>query len=200
MAENGFEGMDRQGTPNIPLGADGQMEPVAPLQFASPTLRALDVLGAEENMDLCRQELLEELIFRKLDMSRQPMSSYRRLLLTSSAHKILKVVWKESSFVSDSELTIMGIARNFSDGEITQHHLAVVLSEEPSDVSALNTKVRNVGIAAYAVGMIDRREQGPKKVLLSGTDLLHEFMLELASRQMQFIQAIGSRCGDPDSH
>jgi hypothetical protein len=194
----GLKGMDELGMPDIPLGESGQLEPVTSLQFVTPTLRALDVLGAEENMDVCRQELLEELVFAQLQTNKQPESSYKRLLLTTTAHKIIKVFWKESSFISDSELAIMGMTRNFPANNITQHGLAVLLSEEPSDVSGLNTKIRSVTIAAAAFGLIERKPQSARRLSLCGTSLLHEFMVELALRQMQFIRTIGTRCCDPN--
>ena len=153
-------------------------------------LAALTALGLESEMEDYRLELLDRLVFSFVPHQKQPNSSYRRLLITPEAHGILKVVWKESSHITEEELATLGMAKIMNDGCITQHGLAVKLTDKPSEVSALNTQVRNVSIAAETFRLVERKQHSSTRVHLFGTILLHEFMTELGLHYMHLVNSL----------
>lgn len=175
---------------DIFVGENGSPEPIRPLHMINPILRALNVHGAHENIDECRIELLEQLIFKRVPFQNKPFTSYRRLLSTGGAAKILLNLWKESEYVSEAELAELGMRRSFGIEGVTQHGLAVGLAEIPAEVSALNAQVRSVSIAGAAFGLVKRDEQSVKRVCISGTALLHEYMIRLAEAHIEKLRSL----------
>jgi hypothetical protein len=114
--------------------------------------------------------------------------SYKRLLTTQNARKVLRLIWKESALVRDQDLVVLGMARSFNGLPPTQHGLAVALAGHPSEVSKLNTLVRSIGIAGQAFELVDRKLESEKKVFLQGTELLHELMIALAEIKFEQLQ------------
>lgn len=148
----------------------------------SPVKVALRTSLAVNRMTTAREELLHNVVFSRItgaDATKKPLLGFRRLLATEdSCHKILPLIWKES--LSDEELASVRLTRSFPNG-MTQHGLAVALATSPQEVSALNSYVRNVSIAAERYELVTRTVLTQTRVFLQGTGLLHRFMLDLSA-------------------
>ena len=146
----------------------------------SHTVRALKTLNAAFQMSKARQKLLHQMIFARVTAPQagwKDYVAYRRLLESDDALFILAEIWKES--IPQEELCEAGLSRSFPDAPMTQHGLAVALAELPREVSAMNSQVRNLSIAAEAYGLVIRQTVTPTKVVVAATGLLHSFMLKL---------------------
>lgn len=169
------------------LGQNGSPRPNLPLTTSTPTQLALDILGAEENIDACRIELLERLVFPRVSTCQKPFHSHRKILCRYTAHKVLKIIWKESSFISNTDLMMLGINKVFNSNGITVHGLAVKFAgQQPSLVSKLNSQIRTIVLASESFDLVKRQNSTKQSIL--ATDLLNEFMIELARAQQKYIK------------
>jgi hypothetical protein len=145
--------------------------------------------GIHLDMLAAYHESLEAFVFphANTECGSKLLIKYRRILRTPDAGKVLAITWKESEFVSDEALTDAGLSRVYNEKDLTAHSLAVALAESPQDVGKLNSQIRNIGIAAAAHQLIGRDELHSTKVLLRGTFLLHDFMVNLSEKYITAI-------------
>jgi hypothetical protein len=145
---------------------------------------ALQIHASHQFMADSRATLLKQLVFdprsELATRDRKLYRSYRRALLSDDAKLILIILWKESPYIPEAALEAAKLQRAFSETDITQHGLAVALSQIPSEVAAINSRIRTITLAAEAYGLITRTAVSPTKVFIQGSALLHEFMTELA--------------------
>ena len=127
----------------------------------------------------------------------QPFTTYRKLLLTANAYAILKIVWKESSFVSDEELAVWNMSKTYPEG-FNAHMLAKGLADTLHDLSKIQNTITRVFHAATTFDLIQRSRLRPVKgYAIFGTEALHKLMLRLAQAQKDFVQH--TIACDPDS-
>jgi len=110
------------------------------------------------------------------------LKQHRRLLRSTDAYKTLAVIWKESRFVDSEDLARAGLSREYQGRDLTSYSLATDFSRTPKQVAKLNSRIRGVGLAAAMYGLIDRQLVHSTKVILSGTEILHNFMFELGAK------------------
>jgi hypothetical protein len=107
--------------------------------------------------------------------------SFQRTLEAYETYPILRVIWKESPYVTDSELEASGYMRSFRPGTLTCHGFAERIAESDTDVGKVNKRIRTIVDASSAYGLIEKQKVGlRKKNLLVGSEFLHEFMVELS--------------------
>jgi hypothetical protein len=172
--------------------ADAAIDPLLIQTHPAPTsaeiVRALKVHALQHQMAGTYSRILREFVFARAgclgDLKRS--LSYKRTLDTSEAGSILTFLWKDSLFVSDDELSSAGLLRSFSPSRLTVHSLAVSLAETPGDVAATNSRVRLIVSAGAAFGLIDRSQVSRNKTLISGSELLHQFMIRLGIANVGF--------------
>lgn len=109
---------------------------------------------------------------------------YRRTLLSSDAFKVLSIIWKESSFVTDEALAEAGLTRAYKANELTAHRLAADLTEDTHEVAKFNSRIRTIGMAAASYELTDRALVHSTRVILKGTDILHQFMTDLSAKNI----------------
>ena len=132
-------------------------------------------------LEFSRVQVFRELVFSKdISVDRKSRQSFERILLQEEAQWILAIIWRESKYVSDSDLAVAGLSRLFPGGDLTAFGLAVKLAELTEDCAALNTRIRNIAIAAHAFGLVERSNISATKVSITGTALLHSVMTRLA--------------------
>jgi hypothetical protein len=153
---------------------------------AEPTGLFLRVQATLMDMNASYGEQLEATVFPRLTGcdDRKLIKQYRRILRGSEAHNVLGIIWKESEFISDAALAQFELCRAYQGRPLTCHSLAVDLAETPQEVAKLNSRVRIIGIAAAAHQLVDRKEVSSTKIVLNGTKVLHEFMIELNSKRI----------------
>jgi hypothetical protein len=141
-------------------------------------------------LDAQRTELLQTMVYasKLQDGSNQ---KYRNILESLSAHYVCAHIWKESDYLPRSAMP-SGMEKSFQGKAITQHGLAVLLSENPKDVSAQNTLVRTVSIAGAYYGLFERNTLSTTKVSIRGTELLHNYMMTLALCSHKIISQLSS--------
>lgn len=164
------------------IGPDKRVPSTSQCSKAKPgrTVKALKTHDAAFQMSKVRRELLQQMIFARVtgpEAAWKLYVAYRRLLDFDDAVFILGVIWKE--FIAEEDLSLAGLGRSFPNSPMTQHGLAVALAKLPKEVSAMNSHVRNLSIAAEAYGLITRQMVTPTKVVIEATELLHSFMIEL---------------------
>ena len=117
---------------------------------------------------------LEKLVFTcSPELDDKTILSYQRTLDTDEAHMVLAIIWRATS----PELAEAGLSR--SQKRPTCHGLAVELAIHPNEVAATNTRIRTIGIAAQAYGLLHRTCGQRNKVPLQSTALLHSLMIQL---------------------
>jgi hypothetical protein len=102
-----------------------------------------------------------------------------------------QLLWKESPFVTDIELEAAGLPRNFPGVSLNAHRLAIELAETPAEVGATIKRVSSLLCAGIAYGLVDRQRLGAKKIVVSGSALLHKVMLSVASGQEEILELQG---------
>jgi hypothetical protein len=127
-------------------------------------------------------ELARSLEVRREDRKRH--SSYTRILLAAETFKVLVIIWKESEFVSEHEMSSCGLSKSFEPGRMTQLGLAKELASSGGDSSSFFNLVRNIGLAGEWFGLIERKEFARNKVILSATEKLHNIMTCIAQEYM----------------
>lgn len=142
-------------------------------------LRMSAALGA---LNAHYSELLRVMIFPnpRLGYDRKELIRHKKCLCDDEAHQVLQVVWKKSSFVTEEALARVGLRRVFEDCSLNAYNLATKLANSPDHVAKINSRIRGIGIAAEAFGLIERDNNRRTKKPLQGTELLHQFMLRLS--------------------
>jgi hypothetical protein len=133
--------------------------------------------------------LLEQDIFNHPDVDREIgkklAQSQRRTLKSIDAYKILSIIWKESEFISSGDLRAAGLTSLFERKQLTAYGLACEIAETKYEVAAVNTRIRNIAVAASTYQLMDRSAAGSTAKMLKGTRLLHDFMTKLSERDIQ---------------
>jgi hypothetical protein len=115
---------------------------------------------------------------------RKDVTKYSRILLGDEAYFILLVIWRESPFVSDECLQRLNFKREFPNGTMTAHGLATKIATSASTLAKTNARVRSIGIAAEAYGLIERDSSRDKNKPLVATLRLHQFFVTLSNQQL----------------
>ena len=126
--------------------------------------------------------LLNEIVFSRdtiLEENRKLKKSLERVIKDDEANLVLTILWRESPFVSEDELSYDGFSKIFVDNPLTTYHLAVYLADGKNEVAATNSRVRLIVSAGAAFGLVTKRQMTRTKVYIVGTELLHNFMVRL---------------------
>jgi hypothetical protein len=138
--------------------------------------------------ELCRSfsanytRLLNEFVFvsgATAGNDRKTIKSFKRALDSLEANKILSILWRESPYVTDDELSYDGHVKLFSETSLTCYCLAVHLASSKNEVAATNSRVRLIVAAGAAFGLISKSHLAPTKIHIIATEFLHEFMIRL---------------------
>jgi hypothetical protein len=132
------------------------------------------------------EELLAATVFsrRVSDCDAKRLRAHRRALGTMDAYKILVFIWKESSLVTEDDLIQAGLCREYQGRSLTAYSLATEMTVNPKEVAKLNSRIRKIVIAAAHYELIDRNAASSTEVILSGTELLHDFMSDLSAKNI----------------
>ena len=128
------------------------------------------------------RRLIRELVFSRevaTTADRKQLISYRRTLQGNEASSVLEILWRESSYVDERELSYAGYPKFFEDKCLTCYNLAVFLAYGKEDVAATNSRVRIIIAAGAAYGLVHKKQLSRTKTLICGTEFLHNFMIEL---------------------
>jgi hypothetical protein len=131
--------------------------------------------------DLLRKTILNQ---PPCGCDRKAVMKYNRILLNDEAYLILLVIWRESSFVSEECLQRLGFKREFPGRTMTAHGLATKLATSAETLAKTNARIRSVGIAAAAYGLIERDSSRDKSKPLIATLRLHQFFVALSHQQL----------------
>jgi hypothetical protein len=126
--------------------------------------------------------LLNEIVFSRdaiLEENRKLKKSLERVIKDDEANLVLTILWRESPYVSEDELSYDGFSKIFVDSPLTTYHLAVYLADGKNEVAATNSRVRLIVSAGAAFGLVTKRQMTRTKVYIVGTELLHNFMVRL---------------------
>jgi hypothetical protein len=168
--------------------------PEEPRRIMRPdrTALLLHVQGVRMDLLAAYGELLETMIFARTTVAcdEKLLLKYCRTLKSNEAHNVLSIIWKESTFVTAEALAQAGVGREYQGTDLTAHRLAVDLCERPQDVSKVNSRVRNIAIAAASFHLVDRTLAHSTKTVMSGTRTLHEFMTELNSVNIKTLASL----------
>jgi len=157
---------------------------------AKAAISGLQALAIQHEMRVNYERVIDETSSEDGSATDQKsLLSFKRLLKKPESLLILSLIWKESSFISQDMVQSIGMDKTFRS-PITQHGLAIALSDEPSDVSALNSIVRSVSIAAQHFGLVQREAISPTKIALTGTEKLHDLMLRLSEYNSATLERI----------
>jgi hypothetical protein len=113
---------------------------------------------------------------------------FRRVLRDEDAFRILSVIWKESNYVSHEDLEAVDLGRSMEPDNLTTFGLAVKLASSPRELSKLNSRIRQIAIAANAFGLIERHRASTTNVQLRATEALHNFMMRLAEENGRLLE------------
>jgi hypothetical protein len=140
--------------------------------FANSDLLCLRFHSAQLKILANYEALLQATIFGNptKGVDEKALKKHRRILKTISAYQILALLWKESNFVDQQTLALLGMRKLYEKG-LTAHHLAADLAESGSEVATLNSRIRNIGIAASCFDLIERVSLTSTNVPLKGTAL-----------------------------
>jgi hypothetical protein len=161
-------------------------QPIDQAVAADPISIAIRVHALQMDFAANYEAHLEETVFnRSVDkVDAKDSRKYSRTLKSIEAYKILALLWKESSFVTEGALAAAGTRRQYSEKIITAHRLAADLADGAHQVSILNSRIRTIGIAAAAYGLVDRDAAKATNVPLRGTQILHDFMTGLSKKNL----------------
>jgi hypothetical protein len=126
--------------------------------------------------------LLDEIVFYRssiLEDNRKEAKSLKRVLTNEEANNVLSILWRESPHVSDNELGFDEFSKLFPQKQLTTYHLAVHLAGSKHEVAATNSRVRLIVAAGAVYGLVTKRQLTRTKVYIIGTELLHDFMVQL---------------------
>jgi hypothetical protein len=128
------------------------------------------------------RRLIREHVFSRevaTTADRKQLISFRRTLEGNEASSVLEILWRESSYVDERELSYAGYSKCFEDIFLTCYNLAVFLANGKEDVAATNSRVRIIIAAGAAYGLVHKKRLSRTKTLICGTEFLHKFMVEL---------------------
>jgi hypothetical protein len=136
------------------------------------------------------EHLLRAMVFPRLIADRKDTISFRRTLLSYETYPILRVIWKESPCVTDAELKALNFQRIFPADTLSCHAFAEQIAERDDAgevderiVGKVNKRIGTIIDAGSACGLIEKRKIRRNMILLVGSELLHDFMIELSRKQ-----------------
>jgi hypothetical protein len=160
----------------------------SPRGFAPPSLNPGPVVTIRMQ-EVCRSlsanytRLLREIVFTQSttqgERNRKMLRSFKRVLAADEANTVLNILWRESDYVTEDELSYDGFIKLFGEHPLTSYHLAVYLAGDKTEVAATNSRVRSIVAAGVEFGLVEKRQSTRTKVHIFGTELLHNFMLRL---------------------
>lgn len=118
-------------------------------------------------------------VFNNPEIAGKDRVKFQRLLSSEEANTVLEIVWKESDFVTLSDLSRVGFKRKLFAAGISVYALGVSISEDKNEVAATVTRIRNIITASRAYGLAYREKVHVTSSLIRCTSLLHEIMIEL---------------------
>ncbi len=124
---------------------------------------------------------LDSYVFKCVPLEdKKTIQTWKKSLLGHGAFLILQVLWKESKYVSDSDLEKAGLRRFLPMRDLTVHKLAEDLAATPAAKDALNKRISGIVRAGMAYGLVEERKLHAKLHVISGSEKLHVFMLMTA--------------------
>jgi hypothetical protein len=151
------------------------------------TLTALQVHAIVRELHDAYERHLQLMVFCQPLKDRKAALSFQRTLKASDAYPVLQIIWKESPYVDERELEAVRYARSFAMQPLTCYGLATQIAESPADVAKVNKRLRAIVHASLAYSLIEVKKLGPKKLRLTGSDLLHRFMIELSRTNLHIL-------------
>lgn len=176
--------------PDAPI-ARAKISETAPcaVPLSSLNVQALTAHRAAMAVAAAFAQALDDLVFiHPISHDPKIARAYRRLLSSHQALSFFQLIWKKSSFVTDAELEAASLPRNFPGMSLNAHRLAIELAETPAEVGASIKRVSSLLCAGVAYGLVDEQRLGPKKIVVSGSALLHKVMLSVASGQEAILE------------
>jgi hypothetical protein len=157
-----------------------------------------------ETVELINAYFAEHVLPKPIRLSDDPAElqcQYARLC-NMEAFTALALVWKQSKYVPDEELTRAGLSRPRGQRGITRHALGLALkasARRPSSYDTADKYMRRAGRivqAAITYGLIERDDEdedthGNYKAL-QGTERLHNLMLVMGDAIDLIIRALRS--------
>jgi hypothetical protein len=143
--------------------------------------------------------LLNQIVFYRtanLDDNRKAAKSLRRALISEEANNVLSILWRESPHVSDNELGFDEFFKLFFKEQLTTYHLAVHLAGSKHEVAATNSRVRLIVAAGAVYGLVTKKQLTRTRVYINGTELLHDFMVQLGLENAKSCAQILWRSGE----
>jgi len=170
--------------PHPPTPASQSLSPPTP---ASQSLSPASLITIRMQ-EICRSlsanytRLLNEVVFVSgvtTGDDRKTIRAFKRTLDGLEANTVLSILWRESPYITDNELSYDGHAKLFSETPLTCYCLAVHLASSKNEVAATNSRVRLIIAAGAAFNLINKIHLSPTKIHICGTKFLHEFMVRL---------------------
>jgi hypothetical protein len=155
---------------------------LGPLSLNPVSLLAIRMQEIYRSFASNYDQLLNEMVFSPgglIDNDRKKTKSFKTTLLSCEANTVLLVLWRESRYVTEDDLAYDGYSKLFMENPLTAYRLAVYLSPTKNEVAATNSRVRLIVTAGTAFGLIHKRQLAPTNIHISGTELLHNFMVRL---------------------
>lgn len=152
--------------------------------FRTPASAAVLTVAAVGEMQAVWEDVIDQEIVFDADVHVGHRHTYKKLLLDQSSMRSLQMIWKESPYVTEDELALVGLAKAFEPfAPINAHALAYELSEHKAHLDRNRMAVRNLAKAAAACGLIERRQVcGRNAIELRGTAKLDALMKLYAER------------------
>lgn len=123
--------------------------------------------------------LQDEVFVQSVGCDAKDARAHQKVLLRADSYLVLQIVWKESGFITDAELSAAGLSRKFTPGMLTCYKLGVELAPTKQEVAASNTRVATVVAAAETYDLVTRDTVRTKHRPLVGTPLLHGIMIDI---------------------
>jgi hypothetical protein len=123
--------------------------------------------------------LQDEVFHQRVSCDTKDTLRHQKVLLRTDTYLVLQVIWKESPFITDEELSAAGLAREFGSGALTCRALGVRLAVTKEEVGRSNTRVRTIIEAAEIYDLVRRDTELSKYRPIVGTSLLHGVMVDI---------------------
>ena len=156
---------------------------------------ALPVLGGVLDAQVIYQRAIEQIISEpRQGIFKKDQIRLSKILLSMPTMLILLVIWKESDFVTEEDLSKVGMKKSFSLGNpLNCHGMARQLAVDAYDLAKVQKRIRGIVEAGQAYGLIEREVARSKLVEISGTVSLDALMRAMSiDLRVAFISAIGN--------
>ena len=155
---------------------------LGPLSLSPGSLVTIRMQEIYRSLSANYTHLLNEIVFSRdigVRENRKMIKSFRRMLQNDEANLVLSILWRESSYVTEDELSYDGLSKLCLEKPLTTYHLAVYLANNKNEVASTNSRFRLIVAAGAAFGLLAKRRFSRTKVFISGTELLHNFIVRL---------------------